>query len=480
MKNPPPSWTDEVLSMLRAAYPVVQLVSYEERRVARELTAAATAAGVRLIDIDTAGDPVRALDALEAQEGPALALVKDLHLHYGDPRIIRRIRDLVATLDQRRILLLLLSPVPDLPPELVHDAALVDVPLPDLDELESLVLMAANRAQVTDAPLWDIASALTGLTMEEARRVLRKLLAEHGAAALANPALVLNEKKRLVRTVGALSMTEPGRTLSDLGGGGELKRWLKEREHAFGQQARDFGLPSPRGLLLVGVQGCGKSLAARAIASCWSLPLARLDMGLLMGLPMPEAALHDVFKVMEAMSPAVLWVDEIEKVLQVDMRGAASRILGSFVTWLSEKQKPVFTVATANDVDLLPAELARKGRFDEIFFFDLPDQADRREILSIHLVRRGCDLSSIEQDALASRTEHFSGSELEQAVIGALYRAFAAGRALDARDLDIAIGETVPLYRTYEERIKALREWARGRARPAALERRRIDLFEKA
>jgi SpoVK/Ycf46/Vps4 family AAA+-type ATPase len=182
---------------------------------------------------------------------------------------------------------------------------------------------------------------------------------------------------------------------------------------------------------------------------------------------------------MEAMSPAVLWIDEIEKVLQVDMKGAAGRILGSFVTWLSEKQTPVFTVATANDVDLLPAELARKGRFDEIFFFDLPDARDRTEILSIHLARRSVDASGFDLDALAAAMDHYSGSEVEQVVVGALYRAFAAQRDLAERDLKIAVNETVPLYRTYEERIKALREWAHGRARPAALERRRLDLFEK-
>jgi SpoVK/Ycf46/Vps4 family AAA+-type ATPase len=479
MKHGHPAWTREVLEMLNAAYPIVQLVSYEEGRVERLLAGAAGEAGVRLEMMPTEGDPLASLASLASVDGPALAVVRDLHHHYDDGRVVRGIRDLLPLLDERRVMLVLLSPRRDLPADLMHDAALVDVPLPDIEVLEELARMAARKAGAEDAPLTDVAAALSGLTFEEARRVLRKLLADRGAAALRDASLVLEEKKRLVRTVGALDLIEPERELDDLGGAGELKRWLSERRRAFTRQARDFGLPAPRGLLLAGIQGCGKSLASRAIAAHWSLPLARLDMGLLMGLPMPEASLHDVFKVMEAMSPAVLWVDEIEKALQVTMRGAASRVLGSFVTWLSEKQSPVFTVATANEVDLLPAELARKGRFDEIFFFDLPDAADRREILSIHLARRGCDLSAFDLDALSSSTDRFSGSEIEQVVIGALYRAFAAERSLEMRDLDVVAGETVPLYRTYEERIKALREWAAGRARPAALSRRRIDYFEK-
>ncbi|MBW2260450.1 MAG: AAA family ATPase [Deltaproteobacteria bacterium] len=473
------SWTEEILSMLGAGFPLVQLVSYEETRVERELADAAEAAGVQLVSTSTTADPLETLVQAESHEGPCIVLVKDLHPHFSNHQVIRRIRDLVPLLSDRRVLLALLSPLPELPTELVHDAVMVDVPLPDLGMLERLAGAAAQKAGAGDAQVGEVASALRGLTLEEARRVLAKLLVVHGVGALESPARVLEEKKRLVRTVGALTIVEPDRSLDDLGGADELKRWLDERTRAFSEEARQFGLPAPRGLLLAGVQGCGKSLASRAIASYWSLPLARLDMGLLMGLASPEAALHEVFKVVEAMSPAVLWIDEIEKVLQVDMRGAAGRILGSFVTWLSEKQTPVFTVATANDVDLLPAELARKGRFDEIFFFDLPDGRDRAEIFSIHLEQRGSDPSTFDTEALASSTDHYSGSEIEQVVVGALYRAFAAGRPLEARDLQVAVSETVPLYKTYEERIKALREWARGRARPAALERRRLDLFEK-
>jgi AAA+ superfamily predicted ATPase len=473
------SWTEEILSMLGAGFPLVQLVSYEETRVERELSEAARAAGVQLVSTSTTADPLETLVQAESHQGPCIVLVRDLHPHFSNHQVIRRIRDLVPVLTGKRVLLALLSPIPELPAELVRDAATVDVPLPDMQMLRDLAGAAARKAGAGEETVDEVASALRGLTLEEARRVLSKLLVVHGAEALGSPSRVLDEKKRLVRTVGALSIVEPDRGLDDLGGAGELKRWLGERTRAFGEEARRFGLPAPRGLLLAGIQGCGKSLASRAIASYWALPLARLDMGLLMGLASPEAALHEVFKVVEAMSPAVLWIDEIEKVLQVDMRGAAGRILGSFVTWLSEKQTPVFTVATANDVDLLPAELARKGRFDEIFFFDLPDARDRAEIFSIHLVQRGCDPSAFDTEALAGSTDHYSGSEIEQVVVGALYRAFAAGRPLEVRDLQVAVSETVPLYRTYEERIKALREWARGRARPAALERRRLDLFEK-
>jgi len=264
--------------------------------------------------------------------------------------------------------------------------------------------------------------------------------------------------------------------LDRVGGLDELKRWLDERRLAFSRGARDFGLPPPRGLLLMGVQGCGKSLAAKAIARFWSLPEVRLDLGLIVGHPYPEALLRQATRIAEAMAPVVLWVDEIEKGFGTEAAGAR-RLLGGFVTWLQEKREPVFVVATANEVEALPPELPRKGRFDEIFFFDLPNAHERVEIARIHLAARGRDPARFDLEALARKTDRFSGSELEQVVLSALYAAFSAGRELEQADLLAAAAETVPLATTYEDRIKALREWARTRARPATLDRRKLDAF---
>ena len=469
---------EDTIAMHDSGFPIVLLVTFEEADAEAAIGQAARSRQIAVKRFPTGDDPLAAVNAARVVEGPAIVILEDMHRHWSSPAIVRALRDMVPFLPGRKVTIVLVSPVPDLPPELIHDVARIDVPLPDAAAMTAIVAARFHAAPEAGRTA-DVARALLGLTGNEAGRLLAKI-GESGVRGLPDPAVVLAEKTRLVRAASALDIVDPAATVDDLGGAGELKRWLAERTRAFGEEARRFGLPEPRGVLLAGVQGCGKSLAARTIASYWSLPLARLDMGLLMGLPAPAAALHDALKVMEAMCPAVLWIDEIEKVLQAGSRGEAGRILGMFVTWLSEKRSPVFTVATANEVDLLPPELVRKGRFDEIFFFDLPDGHDRSDIFRIHLARRRSESGEIDPEHLSAITEHFSGSEIEQVVIAALYRAFAAGRAVEGADLQVAINETVPLYRTYEERIKALREWAKGRARPAALARKRLDMFEKA
>jgi SpoVK/Ycf46/Vps4 family AAA+-type ATPase len=230
--------------------------------------------------------------------------------------------------------------------------------------------------------------------------------------------------------------------------------------------------------MLMGIQGCGKSLAAKAIARFWQVPIVRLDMGMIIGHAYPEAVLRRAIHIAEAMAAVVLWVDEIEKGFAGENAGASRRLLGGFVTWLQEKQEPVFVVATANDVETLPPELPRKGRFDEIFFVDLPNHHERSEIFAIHLGARGRTAAQFDIDALVRKSDKFSGSEIEQAVLSGLYAAFSAGRELQNADLLGAVGETVPLATTFEDRIKTLREWARTRARPATLDRRKLDAFK--
>jgi SpoVK/Ycf46/Vps4 family AAA+-type ATPase len=276
-----------------------------------------------------------------------------------------------------------------------------------------------------------------------------------------------------------LEFHELGESLADVGGLNELKRWLGARTRAFGDDARSFGLPPPKGLLLLGVQGCGKSLSAKAVAELWKFPLLRLDVGAVFAGAAPEAAIREAIKISESLAPVVLWVDEIEKGFgSAEGDESSSRVFGSFITWLAEKKAEVFVVATANDVSSLPPELLRRGRFDEVFFVDLPNQHERLEILRIHVRRRGRKPESFPILArIAKEAEHYSGAELEQIVISALYNAFAEKREMTDADLTLALKHTVPLYQTYEEKIKALRDWARTRARPATLDSTVLDLF---
>jgi SpoVK/Ycf46/Vps4 family AAA+-type ATPase len=258
-----------------------------------------------------------------------------------------------------------------------------------------------------------------------------------------------------------------------------LKDWLGKRVVAFGDEAREFGLPAPKGILLLGVQGCGKSLCAKAIASLWQLPLLRFDMGRMFGslVGSSEENVRRAIAVAESVAPAVLWVDEIDKAFAGSQSawggdgGTTARVFSTFLTWLSEKSAPVFVVATANDISNLPPELLRKGRFDEIFFVDLPAPPERGDIFRIHLALRGREAGGFDLPALVAASEDFSGAEIEQAIISALFDAFAAREELATPHVLAALHETVPLARTMDEQIDGLRAWADGRARNASIKK---------
>ncbi|TFG92200.1 MAG: AAA family ATPase [Myxococcales bacterium] len=339
----------------------------------------------------------------------------------------------------------------------------------------------AEKSGPVDPELLDAAvRGALGLSSGEAVRVLRRACAASGKLDAAAVAEIVRDKRRALRRTPALGFHDAEEGLGEVGGLGELKRWLSERRRAFGEEARRFGLPSPRGLLLLGVQGCGKSLCAKAVASEWQFPLLRLDLAAAFGssLRSPEAAMREASQVAESIAPAVLWIDEIEKgfaAAETDAR--SSRVFGSFLTWLAEKRAPVFVVATANDVTRLPPELLRRGRFDELFFVDLPSQRERAEILAIHLRKHHRDPLQFRLEELAASAERLTGAELEQAVVAALHVAFATEREVTSDDIANALTQTVPLYETYEERIKELRDWARTRARSASLDSRMADFF---
>ncbi len=504
---------EELQLLIRSGWNLIALESSEEDRALALLRRVAQAAERRCIswtlasgldarEIDSkladrkpkiadgsgSGSLDEGMISISSCEEPALFAILDAHRLLDDPMAIRRLRDLLPQIAARRQVIVLLGPVLHLPIELLREAAIVELPLPNEDELLSLFERLAEK--LADAPSEDAESRSQllraaarsglGLTGSEAMRVFRKACAKMRGLNDDAIAEIVREKRRALGRTPALSFHQFDAGLSDVGGLGELKLWLQERRRAFGSEARSFGLPTPRGLLLLGVQGCGKSLCAKAVAREWHFPLLRLDLAATFSSESqsPEQAIREAVQVAESLAPAVLWIDEIEKGFAAsESDPSASRVFGAFLTWLSEKDSPVFVVATANDVTALPPELLRRGRFDDLFFVDLPTENERVEILSIHLRRRGRDPLQFRLAELAALAARLSGAELEQVVTAALYAAFAESRELAETDLENAIHDTVPLYDTYEERIKELRDWSKGRTRPASVDAKLVELF---
>lgn len=504
----------ELEVLIRAKYPLIYILSWEERRIEAMLVRVAARLNQRLfawtmtsgvmavdtvrpVEVDPAArSALQVLEHIEHSREAALYLLKDFHPFLGashvppDPATVRKIRDLAQTLKESRKTILFLSPILRLPPELEKEITLVDYSLPTPEELEEALERVIRSArsqgglhlQLTPQEREQILQAAQGLTVTEAENVFAKSLViarkfdTAEGKPLIRPEIVIAEKKQLIRKSNILEYYEAAEEMTSVGGMGELKAWLYKRRLAFTEQARAFGLPEPRGLLLLGVQGCGKSLLAKAVSTMWKLPLLRLDMGRVFGelVGASEENMRSALRLAEAVSPAVLWIDEIEKGLSGlassgrSDAGTAARVFGSFLVWMQEKTAPVFVIATSNDISLLPPELLRKGRFDEIFFVDLPDFQERQEIFAIHLLKRRRRPQDFDLPYLARETEGFSGAEIEQVVIDGLYDAFEAGRELEQEDLLHNIRKTVPLSQTMREQMTALRNWARTHARPAS------------
>jgi SpoVK/Ycf46/Vps4 family AAA+-type ATPase len=493
---------DEIIYLIRARYPLIWVVSYEEDRILKALrghkwakdknrkvyewtiSEGWTAPGETQPSQELR-DPQKALQYILATEQDGIFVLKDFHPYLQDPTIVRKLRDMHGKLKSTKKSCVLLTPVLKIPPELEKEVAVVDFDLPNAARLKfilDMVLKPFEADPSVDARCDKnkVAEAALGLTELEAQNVFAKSLVQFRKLDLD---VIHKEKEQIIRKSGILEFLHPAETLGGIGGLDLLKSWLDKRTQAFTKKAREFGLPQPKGILLLGVPGCGKSLTAKSIGNLWQLPLLRLDIGRVFGslVGSSEENIRRAIRTAESVAPCILWMDELEKGLSGVQSsgstdgGTTSRVFGTFITWLQEKTTPVFVIATANQVKLLPPELLRKGRFDEIFFVDLPSIEEREQIWKIHIKRAGTasyprNPENFDVKALSEATEGYSGAEIEESVKSCLYDAFDQGMDLTTEGLLQAAEETVPLSQTMQEDITAMREWAKSRARFASVQ----------
>ncbi|MDR3200694.1 MAG: AAA family ATPase [Spirochaetales bacterium] len=478
-------------TLIRARYPLIYVVSFEEARVSRnlklitgarkkELAAWSITEGLELGGsfITELKDPIKVLDYILQSDANGLFVLRDYHHYLGDPVVVRKLRDAAHILKTTLKNIIFLSPVLKIPVELEKEIAVIDYELPDKEEISRIIEKIRgsleNPGPVCDKDGEDkIAETALGLTAEEAENVFAKSLVRKG---MFDVSVILSEKEQIIRKSGVLEYCRVSENIQEVGGLDELKKWLAKRGKAFTPKARKFGLPEPRGILLLGIPGCGKSLAAKAIAGLWQLPLLKLDVGKVFSsyVGSSEENVRRAIRTAESIAPVILWLDEMEKGFSglgssgMTDGGTAARVFGTFLTWLQEKTTPVFVVATSNNVSQLPPELLRKGRFDEIFYVDLPSKEEREEIFRIHLEKRGRGARDFDLALAAAKTHGFSGSEIEEVIVSALYDAFDQGCELEARHLMAAAAAIIPLSQTMEEQIRSIREWAKLRARRAS------------
>ena len=499
-------WQEEVETLVRARYPILYIITNEELRVQALVTEIAAKRQKKLFEwtcssgLVPAGssiqsqrsrnastkDPAAALDLIVDQVEPAIFLFKDFHpfLARSNVAIIRRLKDIALHLKNSFKTIVIVSPVMEIPPELEKEITVLNFPQPskeDLDDLLAKILEEVREFKHVEIELDHqsrerLLQAALGLTLAEAENVFAKILVKYQRLGPEHVAEIFAEKQQIIRKSGLLEYYAAEEDFQQVGGLAVLKDWLAKRSAAFTAEAQAFGLPPPKGVLLLGVQGCGKSLCAKAVSRLWQLPLLRFDMGRMFGslVGSSEENVRRAIAVAESIAPAVLWVDEIDKAFSgsqssgITDGGTTARVFGTFLTWLSEKTAPVFVVATANDVSQLPPELLRKGRLDEIFYVDLPSGQERAEIFRIHLARRGRAPDHFDLPALAAASHDFSGAEIEAAVISALYDVFSDKEELCTRHVLAALSQTVPLAKTMAEKVTAQRQWAVGRARNAS------------
>ena len=486
----------KITNYIRAGYPGLYLVSHEEQRVTVELTSIAKdlkyqlvfwSAVDGLVNVENktttaANDPLEALIAVGEMKEKTLIVLRDFHLFLQDPNpiLIRQLKDVLQMAKTKCKTLIILGCRMVLPPELERELTVIEFALPGKEELRAVlagIMESAGIKNMENEEREKVIDAASGLTTIEAENAFALSVVESKGI---DPVIVGKEKAQAVKKNGLLELIETKETLDSIGGLDVLKEWLLKRRNAFGQKAIEFGLPPLKGVLIIGISGCGKSLTAKATARVFGVPLLKLDAGRIYGglVGQSEANLRSVIQTAEAIAPCCLWLDEAEKALSGSKSsnstdgGTSARVFGSFLSWMQEKTAPVFVVATANDVSQLPPELLRKGRWDELWFVDLPNQAEREAIWGIQIGKHGRDPKDFDLVQLAKATEGLTGSEIEQVFIEALFVAFDSGSEAGEKeptDLDIGgvLTEFVPLSRLMAEQIGSLRQWSKGRARLA-------------
>ena len=425
-------------------------------------------------------NPLQALELIERLNGktPAIFLLKDFNRFLNDLAISRKLRNLSRSLKLEPRTIIIIGSELNIPFELQDLITILEFQLPTEDEIvkELQRLIETLNIEVDKKLFEGLTRSCQGLSIERIRRVLSKIIATYKTINNSSISILLSEKKQIISQTEILEYSSVHEKFDNLGGLKNLKEWLQKRQTAFSSKAITYGLPTPRGLLLIGIQGTGKSLTAKAIANDWKLPLLKLDVGKLFGgiVGESESRLRQMISVTETISPCILWIDEIDKAFNNSENkgdgGTSNRILGTFVSWLSEKTKPVFVIATANSIDYLPLEIIRKGRFDEIFFLDLPQRSEREEIFRIHLQQfRPESWKKFNSRELAQITDSFSGAEIRQSIIEAMYQAFSERREFTTNDIKKAISDSIPLANIENDQMLKLKKWATsGRIRLAS------------
>lgn len=502
----------QLARFFRARFPYVYITTWEEERAISLIKSIASSEKLVKVPrdvyiwtqtngftlngqkIDGTNSPDKAIDFIKNLNKNAVFIMCDFHVYFGikgrqvDYNVVRRLRDIIGELKtgtNRKNVIFLASEVL-IPESMQKEITILDMPLPSLGEIKAkLDKMISQNNQINATQLDEdtkekLCKAALGLTLQEAENAFALSMVNDGKIDQSDLPVILSEKMQVIKKTGILEFINTDIKISDVGGLENLKNWLNKRNNSWSEAAKKYCLPAPKGVLITGVPGCGKSLTAKAMSAAWQLPLLKLDFGKIFSglVGSSEENMRKAIKTAEAVAPSILWVDEIEKSLSgVNSSsngdsGVSTRIFGTFLTWMQEKTAPVFVIATANNISGLPAELLRKGRFDEIFFVDLPTHRERKEIFNLHLKKRLKDeevaskLTIDDQllETLAGMTEGFVGAEIEQVVISALYEAFFNKRPLEFSDLENTIKNVVPLSVTQKEQIFSLRQWANIRA----------------
>ncbi|MCU7756670.1 AAA family ATPase [Bacillus cereus] len=494
---------DRILSVIRSVAQDVELI-----KTPREVLTWRITTGMK----DSKGQihseskqPLKALEFIENYDRPCIVVLQDFHVFFGghgrqaDFQVIRKLRDMLVHIKQSRnpINVIITSPFLILPEDLQKDVTIVDFDLPTFEEIKSVLdeMIEINQQggriniSLMEEEKERLAKAALGLTLSEAENAFARAMVEDGKLDITDVEVILEEKEQIIKKTGILEFINSELKMEDVGGLENLKRWLNKRNKSWLDSARKYGLPAPKGVLITGVPGCGKSLISKSISTMWQLPLLRLDMGKIFSgiVGSSEENMRKAIKTAEAISPSILWIDEIEKgfsgISNGGDSGTSSRIFGQFLTWMQEKTSPVFVISTANNISGLPPELMRKGRFDEIFFVDLPTHRERKEILKVHINKRLknpevmglLEVTDEVLDELAGKCEGFVGAEIEQLVIDALFEAYSEDRSIQLADFERAIKNTVPLSVTQAEQIRLIRDWANVRAVTATPREDRVD-----